>query len=79
MHIANSVGIPVIGLFATSNPNRTGPYSNLDNTVNVYPEALKLEYGQTVDEVKWGKRVRNPEALNLIKPEMVKQRIDSIL
>lgn len=79
MHIANAMGVPVIGLFATSNPHRTGPYSNLDNTVNVYPKALKLEYGQTVDEVKWGKRVRNPEALNLIKPEMVKQKIEKIL
>lgn len=79
MHIANAMGVPVIGLFATSNPYRTGPYSNLDNIVNVYPEALELEYGQTVDEVKWGKRVRNPEALNLIKPEIVKQRIENIL
>ncbi|MCW8956148.1 MAG: glycosyltransferase family 9 protein, partial [Gammaproteobacteria bacterium] len=79
MHIANAMGVPVIGLFATSNPYRTGPYNNLDNTVNCYPQALQLEYGQTLDQVKWGKRVRNPEALNLIKPEMVKQRIDHIL
>ncbi|MFW2374135.1 MAG: glycosyltransferase family 9 protein [Gammaproteobacteria bacterium] len=78
MHIANAMGVPVIGLFATSNPYRTGPYSNLDNTVNVYPEALKLEYGQTVDEAKWGKRVRNPEALHLIKVEMVKERIEKV-
>lgn len=79
MHIANAVGSPVIGLFATSNPYRTGPYSNLKNTVNCYPEALQMEYGLSVEQAKWGKRVRNPEALSLIKIDMVKQRIDQLL
>lgn len=79
MHMANAVGVPVIGLFATSNPYRTGPYSNLDNTVNCYPDALQQEYGLSVEQAKWGKRVRNPEALSLIKTDMVKQRIDHLL
>ncbi|MDH5485061.1 MAG: glycosyltransferase family 9 protein [Gammaproteobacteria bacterium] len=79
MHVANALGKPVIGLFATSNPYRTGPYSNLHNTVNCYPEALEKEYGLSVDDAKWGKRVRNPEALALITVEQVQQRIDALL
>ncbi len=66
-HLANAVGTPVIGLYATSNPARTGPYLNRELTCNKYPEALKAELGKDVDEVTWGKRVRNPEAMELIQ------------
>jgi len=66
-HLANAVGTPVIGLYATSNPERTGPYLNRELTVNKYPEALKEELGKNVDEVRWGQRVRNPQAMELIE------------
>lgn len=65
-HLANAVGTPVIGLYATSNPNRTGPYLNRELTVDKYPEAVKEELGKEVDGIKWGQRVRNPEAMNNI-------------
>ena len=44
-HIANALGTPVIGLYANSNPYRTGPYSNIENTVNQYPAGLLETYG----------------------------------
>lgn len=79
MHMANALGKPVIGLFATSNPYRTGPYSNLDNLVNRYPEALYNEYGLSVEDAPWGKRVRNPQALSLIQLEDVKKQLQKLL
>ncbi|PLX89194.1 MAG: glycosyl transferase [Desulfuromonas sp.] len=66
-HMANAVGTPVIGLYASSNPNRTGPYNSLDISVNKYPEAIKGEFGKPVEEVRWGQRVRNPEVMSLIE------------
>ena len=78
-HLANAVGTPVIGLYATSNPLRTGPYCHRDLTVNCYPEALMAETGKTVDQVRWGKRVRNPAAMELITTDMVIEKIDHYL
>ena len=40
VHMANAMGTPVVGLYATSNPNRTGPYFNRDCVVNRYPKAV---------------------------------------
>jgi heptosyltransferase I len=77
-HLANAVGTPVIGLYATSNPERTGPYLNRELTVNRYPEALLEEKGKTVDEVRWGQRVRNPGAMELIEVSDVLERLGAL-
>ncbi len=76
-HIANAVGTPVIGLYATSNPDRTGPYDR-EYTVNRYPDALALT-SQSVDTVRWGKRVRDPEAMSLITVSDVIEKIDELM
>lgn len=78
-HMANAVGTPVIGLYATSNPERSGPYCNRELTMNKYPEALMAEKGKTVNEVRWGMRVRNPEVMNLITTEDVMHKIDQVM
>jgi len=78
-HIANAVGTPVIGLYATSNPERTGPYLCLDITVNRYPDAVYAEYKTTPDELPWGKRVRDPKAMDLISVGDVVDKLDKVL
>lgn len=78
-HIANAVGTPVIGLYATSNPARTGPYCWRDWAVNRYPEALRAECGLGVDEARWGRRVRAPEAMQRITVDDVTERVDAVL
>lgn len=78
-HMATTVRTPVIGLYATSNPDRTGPYLSRDLTVNVYPEAVRQFLGQSVDEVRWGQRVRDPRAMSLIRVAHVNERLDAVL
>ena len=78
-HMATAVGTPVIGLYATSNPLRTGPYKSQKWVINRYPEALEAEYGLTTDKAPWGKRVRHPEAMNRISKEDVKEMLDQIM
>ncbi|PLX99367.1 MAG: glycosyl transferase [Desulfuromonas sp.] len=78
-HMANAVGTPVVGLYATSNPYRTGPYNSLDITINKYPEALDKESGKSVEDVRWGKRVRNPEAMELISNKDVISNLNNIV
>ncbi|MBW3567544.1 MAG: glycosyltransferase family 9 protein, partial [Proteobacteria bacterium] len=46
VHMANAAGTPVIGLYATSNPERTGPYLNREWTVNRYPDAVRKFLGR---------------------------------
>jgi heptosyltransferase I len=78
-HMANAAGTPVIGLYVTSNPLRTGPYLNQKWVVNKYPEAIKQELNKEIDEVPWGRRVRNPEAMSLIRTEDVITKLDDLL
>lgn len=78
-HMATAVGTPVIGLYATSNPARTGPYLSQHLIVDAYPEAVHREFGKMVEEIAWGRRVRNPAAMELIRAEAVRSRIDEVL
>jgi heptosyltransferase I len=78
-HMANAAGTPVIGLYATSNPERTGPYLNRQLTVNRYPVAIQKEFNKPVSEVGWGQRVRNPAAMEMICLHDVKDKIELTL
>ncbi len=78
-HMANALGKKVIGLYATSNPERTGPYCHRELTVNRYPEAIRMEYGKDVEDLRWGKRVRNPEAMLAIATEEVIERLTQVI
>jgi heptosyltransferase I len=81
-HIANALGKPVIGLYVTSNPKRTGPYiineTCSDLTVNRYPQALLKYENISEDDAPWGKRVRDADALDLITIEAVKEKLDKM-
>lgn len=79
VHLASASRTPVIGLYATSNPDRTGPYRMRAGVVNVYPDAVKKFLGQSVESVRWGQRVRDPAALELISVAAVCERIDQLL
>lgn len=78
-HMATAAGTPVIGLYATSNPLRTGPWFSQDLVVNAYPEAVRREFGKAVSELRWGERVRDPEAMDLIKVDAVIAMCDQAL
>jgi heptosyltransferase I len=75
-HMATAVRTPVVGLYATSNRLRTGPYFSQHLVVDKYPEAVRNEYGRGVDEIRWGRRVRDPDAMNLIRPADVIEKLD---
>lgn len=78
-HMATAVGTPVIGLFATTNPDRARPYFSGAWCINRYPEAVRQYLGKTVDEVPWGTRIRHPEAMDLITVDAVTDMIDRLM
>ena len=79
LHIAAAAGTPVIGLYATSNPWRTGPYRWREWVVDRYPEALTAETGSGPEDTRWGRRVRDPVAMQRISVDDVTQRLDALL
>lgn len=79
IHMSVAAGTPAIGLYATSNPDRTGPVLGKKWVVNQYPEAVKRFIGRDVATVRWGRRVRHPDAMSLITTSMVTERLDDLL
>ena len=78
-HLANAVGVPVISLYATTNPDRARPYNWPQYVVNKYPEAILAKFGRSVAEVPWGTRVRDRGTMDRITVMDVIPLIDRVL
>jgi heptosyltransferase I len=76
-HMATAVGTPVVGLYATSNRHRTGPYFSQHLVVDRYPDAVEREFGRPIASLRWGQRVRDPAAMSLITVPDVLSKIDA--
>ncbi|WP_216628494.1 glycosyltransferase family 9 protein [Pseudoalteromonas caenipelagi] len=70
-HMAVTVGTPVIGLYAHSNPARTGPYLYQDYVVEVYHQNLLEQKGKTAQQLPWGVRVKGSDLMAQITTEQV--------
>lgn len=75
-HMANAMGTKVIGLFACTDRERCGPYSDRSYSVNHYDEAARKFLGKPASELRWGKRVEFPGVMDLIPVEEVVARFD---
>ena len=78
-HIATAMKTKVIGLYAMSNPLRSGPYLSKNWVINAYPKAAKKLLNKDISELKWGYRIKESEAMNLITPEEVIAKIDLLV
>ncbi len=78
-HLATAVGVPVIGLYASTNPDRARPYLSQQWTINRYPQALLREHGMTEKQAPWGMRVRSAHAMRAIKAQDVCRMLDRVL
>ena len=77
-HMATIVDTPVIGLLASSNPQRSGPYKSQQILINKYPQAIQRLSHKTINQANWGERVRDPGVMDLISVNEVKQKIDEL-
>lgn len=76
-HMANCVNLPVLGLYAASNPRRSGPYRSIDLCVDAYDRASRKFLGRPAAEIKWGRKIEFPGVMDLITPEMVMEKLDA--
>lgn len=75
-HMAVTQQTSVIGLYAHSNPNRTGPYLYLDHVINAYDKAINM---QQLGSVTWGTRAKGQDLMELITVEEVKEHMDALI
>lgn len=78
VHIANAVGTPVLGLYACTDPLRSGPYTDLSWTCDHYDEAARRFLGKDAAGLRWGKRVEFRGAMELIQVQEVTGRFDGL-
>ncbi len=74
-HMATAVNTPVVSLFATTDPRRAAPYRSRELVVDRYDAACRQFLGKSAGEVRFGTRVRNPEAMNLITVDAVMEKV----
>lgn len=73
-HMAVTVSTPVIGLYAHSNPKRTGPYFYQDYVVSCYENLLELQTGLTAEKNVWGRRVKGRDLMgNILVDDVITQ------
>lgn len=77
MHMANTVGMKVLGLHAASNPDRSGPYSDRRWCVNKYDAAARKYLGKPASEIAWGSKIEQPGVMDLIQIDDVIERYEA--
>jgi heptosyltransferase I len=78
-HMATAAGTPVIGLYAPTNPERSGPYLSRALCVNRFPEAARRFMGRSPEELPWWVKIEKPGVMDLIEVEDVTARLDELM
>ena len=78
-HMATMVRTPVIGLYAATNPARSGPYLSRPWCVNAYPEAARRFRGRPPERLPWTEKIEERGVMDLIKVAQVTAKLDQAL
>jgi heptosyltransferase I len=78
-HMASAVGIPVIGLYAATNPARSGPYLSRQWCVDKYDTAARRLLGRPASELPWTTKIERPGVMDLITPDDVIKKLHSVM
>ena len=78
-HMATMVGTRVIGLYAATNPARSGPYLSRRWCVNAYPQAALRFRGRAQEDLPWTEKIEEPGVMDLIAVPEVTAKLDELL
>jgi heptosyltransferase I len=78
-HMATMVGLPVIGLYAATNPARAGPYYSRQWCVDKYDEAARKYLGKPAAQIPWTTKIERPGVMDLIGVGDVTAKIDALM
>ena len=78
-HMATMVRTPVIGLYAATNPERSGPYLSRRWCVNAYDAAARKFLDKPAAELPWTRKIEMPGVMELIEVPAVCNKLDELL
>lgn len=78
-HMATTVGTPVVGLYAATNPERSGPYFSRQWCVDRYDAAARRFRDLPAADLPWTEKIEHPGVMDLITPQEVMERLDALL
>jgi len=78
-HMAVTVHTPVIGLYAHSNPNRTGPYLYRQYVVSYYQQAIQQQHHKPVAKLPWGIRAKGSDLMESITFDQVMDKVRQLI
>jgi heptosyltransferase I len=78
-HMATLVGTPVIGLYAATNPARSGPYLSRQWCIDAFPRAAQKFRHSTPEALPWATKIEEPGVMELIEVPEVCKRLDALL
>jgi heptosyltransferase I len=78
-HMATAVGTPVLGLYAATNPLRTGPYLSRQLCIDKYDAAARALLGKPASEIAWTTKIEREGVMDLITPDDVIKKLQSFM
>jgi heptosyltransferase I len=78
-HMATMVGTPVIGLYAATRLQRTGPYLSRQWCVDRYDMAAHRFRCRSAEQLPWHAKIERPGVMDLIEVADVRERLDALL
>jgi len=78
-HMATMVATPVIGLYAATRLQRTGPYLSRQWSIDRYEQAAQRFRGCSAAELPWHAKIEQPGVMDLIEVADVCERLDALL
>jgi heptosyltransferase I len=78
-HMATAVGTPVIGLYAATNPSRSGPYLSRQWCIDKYDAAARRFLNKPATEIPWTTKIEKPGVMDLITPDDVTKKLHSVM
>ena len=78
-HMATMVGTPVVGLYAATNPARSGPYLSRLWCVDAYAQAARRFRGCAPEKLPWTEKIEQRGVMDLISVDQVTAKLDELL
>src|SRR5450631_195928 len=78
-HMATMVALPVIGLYAATNPARAGPYYSRPWCIDKYDAAAQKYLGRPAAQLPWTTKIERPGVMDLISVSDVTAKLDACL
>jgi heptosyltransferase I len=78
-HMATMVDLPVIGLYAATNPARAGPYNSRQWCVDKYDAAAHKYFGRPAAQIPWTTKIERSGVMDLIGVSDVTAKLDALM